>query len=66
MNRAIWAMMILPIVSACTDPAGDFCDVVTAEKAFDPLTARIMVKTDRPDVEAIRVENEYWRGHCAG
>lgn len=57
-------MIWLTVLAAgCTKP-GDFCEVWTGEKVFDPETARVMVQTDRPDVEGIAVENEYGRRHC--
>ena len=50
-------------LSMCAVP-GDFCDVVKGPKLFDTATAAQMVKTDRPDVEAIRVENDYGKRLC--
>lgn len=44
--------------------AGDFCEVVPGPKVFKTSTAQLMVKTDRPDVEQIRVENDYGTSHC--
>jgi hypothetical protein len=48
----------------CSSP-GDFCDVWQGPKLFDPETAAMMVRTDREDVEGIRVENDYGAGFCS-
>lgn len=50
-------------LSACAKP-GDFCEVWQGSKIFAPETARLMVQTDRPDVEGIKVENTYGEKHC--
>ena len=42
----------------------DFCLVVPGPKLFDPETSKVMVQTDRPDVEQIAVENEYGKRNC--
>jgi len=63
MQRMMILLAILASLSACTTP-GDFCDVVTGRLVFDPATARVMVATDRPDVEKIKVQNDYGSSHC--
>ncbi len=59
------AMMICcaALLSSCAVP-GDFCEVVTGEKRFDPETGAAMIRTDREDVVQIRVENDYWLARC--
>lgn len=60
-------ILILPIaflISACTQVEREFCSVVPGVKSFDADTAALMVKTDRTDVEQIRVENAYWEANC--
>lgn len=49
----------------CSPVAGNFCDVWQGPKSFDPATAAQMVRTDREDVEGIRVENDYGSMNCA-
>ena len=58
-------MMIccVALLSSCAVP-GDFCEVVTGEKRFDPATGAAMIRTDREDVVQIRVENDYWLARC--
>lgn len=51
------------ILSACGTP-GDFCTVVLAPITFAPETAAVIVETDRPSAEAIRVQNDYWTSVC--
>lgn len=50
------------ILTGCAER--DFCTVVPGPKVFDAATARVMVATDRPDVQQIAVENEYGARHC--
>lgn len=59
----IWLTVSAAALAGC-GKVGDFCDVVPGAKQFAPETARLMVKTDRPDVEQIRVENDYGAEHC--
>ncbi|MHA7867682.1 MAG: hypothetical protein ACX93U_09330 [Salipiger thiooxidans] len=53
----------MALLSSCAVP-GDFCEVVTGEKRFDPETGAAMIRTDREDVVQIRVENDYWLARC--
>ncbi|MCA0961130.1 hypothetical protein [Salipiger bermudensis] len=65
MKRTMSCCAVFLSLSACAVP-GDFCDVVPGEKRFDAaVTAPQMLKTDREDVEQIRVENEYGRRYCS-
>lgn len=57
-------MTLLTPLAMCPPAVGDFCDVWQGVKSFDPATAAQMVRTDRSDVEGIRVENDYGREHC--
>ena len=57
-------MGLLAVSAMCSPVAGDFCDVWQGPKRFDPVTAAQMVRTDREDVEGIRVENDYGEGVC--
>ena len=63
--RTLLTMTLLTALAMCSNP-GDFCDVWQGTKSFDPETARQMVKTDRSDVEGIKVENDYGAKHCTG
>ena len=64
MRQMMILLTLLASLRACTQP-GDFCDVVSAPLSFDPATARVMVSTDRPDVERIKVQNGYGAAHCS-
>ncbi|GAA4218695.1 putative small lipoprotein YifL [Sagittula marina] len=50
------------VLAGCGD--GDFCDVWQGPKSFHPDTAKQIVKTDRPDAEGIKVENDYGAANC--
>lgn len=63
MIRTTTLLILLASVSACATP-GDFCDAVRQPLEFDPATARVMVQTDRTDVENIKVQNTYGARHC--
>lgn len=56
-------MTLLTALAMCGNP-GDFCDVWTGIKRFDPATAAMMVRTDRDDVEGIKIENDYGSQFC--
>lgn len=62
--RTFLTMTLLTASAMCSNP-GDFCDVWQGPKSFDPATAAQMVRTDREDVEAIKVENDYGILNCA-
>ena len=57
-------MISLVSLSACTAPAGDFCDVVSGPILFAPDTSAIVVATDRGTAEAISVLNDYGDARC--
>lgn len=63
MQRMMIWLTILASLSACA-VSGDFCDVVRHPLIFDHATARVMVGTDRPDVERIKVQNSYGSKNC--
>lgn len=62
MRRMTMLLGVFLSLASCS--AGDFCDVVPGPKLFAPETSAVMVRTDRPDVDQIAVENEYGRRHC--
>lgn len=59
----IWLIGFLVVLSGCA-PSGDFCSVVRAPIAFAPETAQMVVRTNRPEAEALDAQNAYWRGNC--
>lgn len=63
MHRMMTWLTLSLSLSACAVP-GDFCDVVKGPLVFERETALSMVKTDRPDVESIKVQNDYGRKNC--
>lgn len=64
LRRMTISALLVALLAAGCEKAGDFCDVVSGPYAFEASTAAAMVRTDRTEVVRLDAQNAYHRRHC--